>query len=197
MKPSTRSSVRIRQLAPAFLAQRLLQQQNASPRTVVAYRDTFRLPLTYTERTKGKPPAKLALCDFDATWRSTSSHISKPNATTRYAAAMHDWLRSVPLPTTWPCNARLPWNSLSKSSRDPIQLLRAANDTHACGRSARPWPLPRRRRSARSRAGSQDLALLGATRRQGTCCRQASTTVIALWLGHESPVTTHGYIEAD
>ena len=22
-------------------------------------------------------------------------------------------------------------------------------------------------------------------------------TVIALWLGHESPVTTHGYIEAD
>jgi site-specific recombinase XerD len=22
-------------------------------------------------------------------------------------------------------------------------------------------------------------------------------TVIALWLGHESPATTHGYIEAD
>ncbi len=22
-------------------------------------------------------------------------------------------------------------------------------------------------------------------------------TIIALWLGHESPVTTHGYIEAD
>ena len=22
-------------------------------------------------------------------------------------------------------------------------------------------------------------------------------TVIALWLGHESPVTTHGYVEAD
>jgi integrase len=22
-------------------------------------------------------------------------------------------------------------------------------------------------------------------------------TVIALWLGHESPVTTHGYLEAD
>lgn len=22
-------------------------------------------------------------------------------------------------------------------------------------------------------------------------------TVIALWLGHESPITTHGYVEAD
>ena len=25
----------------------------------------------------------------------------------------------------------------------------------------------------------------------------ADLTVIALWLGHESPITTHGYIEAD
>lgn len=54
-------------LIQRFFAERLLQQQNASPRTVAAYRDTFRLLLSYADRERGKPPAKLALCDFDAT----------------------------------------------------------------------------------------------------------------------------------
>ena len=54
-------------LIQRFFADRLLQQQNASPRTVAAYRDTFRLLLSYAEREIGKPPAKLALSDFDAT----------------------------------------------------------------------------------------------------------------------------------
>ncbi len=54
-------------LLQRFFAERLLQQQNASPRTIAAYRDTFRLLLSYAERERGKPPAKLALCDFDAT----------------------------------------------------------------------------------------------------------------------------------
>ena len=53
-------------LLQRFFAERLIQQQNASPRTVVAYRDTFRLLLAYAERERGKPPAKLTLGDFDA-----------------------------------------------------------------------------------------------------------------------------------
>lgn len=53
-------------LLQRFFAERLIQQQNASPRTITAYRDTFRLLLNYAEGTKGKPPARLALCDFDA-----------------------------------------------------------------------------------------------------------------------------------
>lgn len=52
-------------LVQRFFIERLLQQQNASPKTIAAYRDTFRLLLKYTEREKGKQPAKLALVDFD------------------------------------------------------------------------------------------------------------------------------------
>lgn len=48
-------------LLQRFFAERLIQQQNASPRTVVAYRDTFRLLLNYAERERGKPPATLTL----------------------------------------------------------------------------------------------------------------------------------------
>lgn len=54
-------------LLQRFFAERLIQQQNASPRTVAAYRDTFRLLLGYAESKLGKQPAKLTLSDFDAT----------------------------------------------------------------------------------------------------------------------------------
>ncbi len=54
-------------LLQRFFAERLLQQRNASPRTIEAYRDNFRLLLNYAERERGKPPAKLTLNDFDAT----------------------------------------------------------------------------------------------------------------------------------
>ena len=54
-------------LLQRFFGERLIQQQSASPRTVAAYRDCFRLLLIYAERERGKPPAKLTLADFDAT----------------------------------------------------------------------------------------------------------------------------------
>lgn len=53
-------------LLQRFFADRLIQQQNVSPRTIAAYRDTFRLLINYAGRAAGKPPAKLALCDIDA-----------------------------------------------------------------------------------------------------------------------------------
>lgn len=53
-------------LLQRFFTERLLQQKNASPRTVAAYRDTFRLLLRYAEGTLRKPPAKMALQDFNA-----------------------------------------------------------------------------------------------------------------------------------
>ena len=56
-------------LAPtleAFFSARLIQQRRASPHTVAAYRDTFRLLLTYTQRCTGKAPSALAIEDLDA-----------------------------------------------------------------------------------------------------------------------------------
>jgi integrase/recombinase XerD len=56
-------------LAPtleAFFTQRLISQRQASPHTVAAYRDTFRLLLHYAQETTGKAPARLQLADLDA-----------------------------------------------------------------------------------------------------------------------------------
>jgi integrase/recombinase XerD len=56
-------------LAPtlqAFFTDRLTRQQHASPNTVAAYRDSFRLLLGYIADDIGRPPAKLDISDIDA-----------------------------------------------------------------------------------------------------------------------------------
>jgi site-specific recombinase XerD len=56
-------------LAPileSFFTDRLMRQQHASPNTIRAYRDTFRLLLDYTHQTTGKQPCDLDLADLDA-----------------------------------------------------------------------------------------------------------------------------------
>ncbi len=50
-----------------FFTDRLVIQRAASPHTVAAYRDTFRLLLGHVHRTTGIPPARLDLADLDAT----------------------------------------------------------------------------------------------------------------------------------
>jgi integrase/recombinase XerD len=56
-------------LAPtlqAFFTQRLITQRNSSPQTVAAYRDTFRLLLSFAHQQTGKQPFELDLGDLDA-----------------------------------------------------------------------------------------------------------------------------------
>jgi len=53
-------------LVQEFFCVRLIQQQNASARTVASYRDTMRLLLEYFERVRKKRPATLAMTDLDA-----------------------------------------------------------------------------------------------------------------------------------
>jgi integrase/recombinase XerD len=56
-------------LAPAlqaFFTQRLITQRNSSPETIAAYRDTFRLLLTFAREQTGKQPYQLDLGDLDA-----------------------------------------------------------------------------------------------------------------------------------
>jgi site-specific recombinase XerD len=66
MNPLLTAPTEFGALLQRFFAERLVQQQNVSPRTVAAYRDTFKLLLNYAGRATGKPPAMLALCDVDA-----------------------------------------------------------------------------------------------------------------------------------
>ncbi|MHB8492710.1 MAG: tyrosine-type recombinase/integrase [Solirubrobacteraceae bacterium] len=56
-------------LAPtleAFFTERLVAQRRASPNTVAAYRDTFRLLLHFLHDTTGAPPSRLQIEDLDA-----------------------------------------------------------------------------------------------------------------------------------
>ena len=57
-------------LAPtlqAFFTDRLIRQRNASPHTIAAYRDTWRLLLSYATERTGVAPSALDLADLDAT----------------------------------------------------------------------------------------------------------------------------------
>ena len=65
MNPLLTAPTEFGALLQRFFAERLIQQQNVSPRTVAAYRDTLKLLLNYAGRATGKPPAMLALCNVD------------------------------------------------------------------------------------------------------------------------------------
>jgi integrase/recombinase XerD len=57
-------------LAPtleAYFTQRLIGQRQASPNTVAAYRDAWRLLLSYTSKRTGRQPHQLDIADLDAT----------------------------------------------------------------------------------------------------------------------------------
>jgi len=56
-------------LAPAlqaFFTERLITQRNASPQTIAAYRDTFRLLLRFAHQQTGKQPFQLDIDNLDA-----------------------------------------------------------------------------------------------------------------------------------
>ena len=56
-------------LAPtvqAWFAERLMSQRQASPRTIAAYRDTFRMLLGFAQARTGKAPCRLGISDIDA-----------------------------------------------------------------------------------------------------------------------------------
>jgi integrase/recombinase XerD len=93
-------------LAPtveAFFTERLLNQLQASPRTIAAYRDTLRLLLGFAQHRTGKPPAQLDLADLDADLVSTFlTHLEQQrhnSIRTRNArlAAIHSLFRFAAL----------------------------------------------------------------------------------------------------
>jgi len=53
-------------LLESFFLERLQRHRQASPHTIAAYRDAFRLLLRFTETHLGKPPSELLLADLDA-----------------------------------------------------------------------------------------------------------------------------------
>jgi site-specific recombinase XerD len=93
-------------LAPtlqAFFTDRLARQRQASPHTIAAYRDTWRLLLTFTARQAGKQPSQLDLGDLDApligTFLDHLEHERGNSPRTRNArlAAIHSLFRYAAL----------------------------------------------------------------------------------------------------
>ncbi|MEK7754992.1 MAG: tyrosine-type recombinase/integrase [Acidobacteriota bacterium] len=95
-------------LAPtleAFFTERLLRQRHASPHTVAAYRDTFRLLLGYAQEHTGKAPSALSIEDLDAPFiggflehleqqrhngvRTRNARLAAIHSLFRYAALRH------------------------------------------------------------------------------------------------------------
>lgn len=80
-------------LLQQFFVQRLIQQQHASPRTVAAYRDSFRLLLDFAHRRLRKRPAELTLEDLNAAlildflkYLETDRHNCSRSRNARFAA---------------------------------------------------------------------------------------------------------------
>jgi site-specific recombinase XerD len=95
-------------LAPtlqAFFTDRLVRQRNVSPRTIVAYRDTFRLLLDFVRQQTGKMPSAVDWDDLDVavitdfldhletgrhnTTRTRNARLAAVRSLFRYAALRH------------------------------------------------------------------------------------------------------------
>ena len=61
-----KTSAELPALLESFFTKRLLAQRRASPHTIAAYRDTFRLLIHFAQKKLGKPPSRLALEDLSA-----------------------------------------------------------------------------------------------------------------------------------
>lgn len=98
-------------LLQAFFSDRLLQQRRASPHTVAAYRNTFRLLLQFAAARLGRAPSRLLLADLHAAFLCEFlDHLERDrgnSARSRNArlAALHAFFRYVAL--TEPAHALL------------------------------------------------------------------------------------------
>jgi integrase/recombinase XerD len=98
-----------------FFCRRLIDQQGVSPRTVEAYRDTFRLLLAYLPKRLGKPVQSLDLSDLDApTVLAFLDHLetergNSPRTRNARLAAMRSFVRYAASrdPTAWPLAHRV------------------------------------------------------------------------------------------
>src|SRR6266568_208398 len=84
----------------SFFTDRLVRQRQASPRTVAAYRDTFRLLLGFVQSRTGRASYTLGLEHIDASASFRSSTILRWTATTLLAHATHGSPRCAPYSAT-------------------------------------------------------------------------------------------------
>ena len=82
-------------LLQGFFTDRLARQKNASPHTVAAYRDTYRLLLVFVREQTGKAPNTLSLADLDATLIGAFLQHLEQQRGNGALPATPDWPRST------------------------------------------------------------------------------------------------------
>jgi integrase/recombinase XerD len=88
-------------LLQAFFTDRLVKQRRASPHTVTAYRNTFRLLLHFAAARLGRAPSRLELADLDAAFLGEFlDHLERergncPRSRNARLAALHAFFRYV------------------------------------------------------------------------------------------------------
>jgi integrase/recombinase XerD len=203
-------------LVQGFFAEHLVQQRALSPRTVAAYRDTFRLLLTFAEQTTGKSPTSLQLTDLNANLvlafldhieqvrnngvRSRNARLAAVRSFLKYAAhhdvsALHVIQQTMAVPTK-----RFDRPMLGFLTRDEMQAILEAPDAESWAgqrdrvlfamlynTGARVSEVINIRAKDAILDSSPSVHILGKGRKHRT---------VPL-LGHESTATTHIYVEAD
>lgn len=90
-------------LLQTFFTARLLQQRRASPHTITAYRNTFRLLLRFAVTRLGREPSSLLIADLDAGFLSQfldhleQARNNSPRSRNARLAALHAFFRFVAL----------------------------------------------------------------------------------------------------
>ena len=149
-------------LLQAFFIDRLAHQRAASPHTIAAYRDSFRLLLGFLHEQTGKAPSRLGLDDLDADRIAAFlAHLERERGNgvrTRNArlTAIHSFFQFAALKV--PEQAQL----IARGARHPREALRH-----------HPNQLPHRTRDRRapSRAGTAPPGPAGATTH--CCCSRS------------------------
>ncbi len=130
-------------LLQAFFTERLISQRNASGNTIRAYRDTFRLLLTFAATSTGKRPSALAIDDIDAplvgAFLDHLEHDRGNQARTRNhrLAAIHSLS-----PTRRPGTPTMPRRFSGSSRSRPSDGNRTWSATSLPPRSTRCWRPP-------------------------------------------------------
>ena len=200
MSDKTLESTFVGPLLQSFFTEHMLSHRRASQQTVDSYRDTFRLLLRFLQQTTGKEPARLRIADLDApailnfldhVEQQRKNQIQSRNV--RLAAIrsffrlvafgiLKLWLDASPAPPDSPAFPSARGATLSRDGVNYI-LQSAVREAAKTGPS-----LTTKRVSPHVLRHTTAMHLLQSG---------IDITIIALWLGHESPETTQVYVEAD
>ena len=171
-------------LLPRFFTEHLVQQRNVSPRTVTAYRDTFRLLLRFLLRSRRTQSAELPLHVLTATSvlaflshlesergnsvRSRNARLAAIRSFLHYASD----LLGTKLPEPTRRALSIPWKRYTSSTARGRRRARVCNGR---GRSARnrTMCMCRSRCCCRSRMTTSNM----------TRCRKPSSRQRAKWRG--------------